>query len=151
MPIRGLGLDEIPPAGGFITKNCNYTLATYTAGGVYVPTVGDYVQFSNAANSLVVMAADSATNIAIGRVVAVNTTDLTVLVEWLNVWSFVKLPCDDMTTITLGNAVIKDGNTTVPANFDGGAAVGNMIAIDKSSTAAVAGYVLCAVVIAGMQ
>ena len=150
MPVRGIGYDDNFAQGFPLVTTENYTLATYTAAGTTVPAVGDIVSFSSGANNRVVRAANDGSNVAIGRVKSVNTVDLTVAVEWLNVFAFVSLPCDDVGTSPLGNAAIKDGDTTVAANFDAGAALGNMIVVGES-VASGAGYLRCAVVIAGIQ
>ncbi len=151
MPTRVIGTDDVVPSGGLITRLHTYTLATYTAAGTSAPAAGDYVQNGTAANDAVVIAANDGTNVMIGRVkAAANTTDLTCVVEWLNVFAFVELPIDDLSTATLGNAAIKDGATTVVANFDAGAAVGNMIVVSKSGTSG-AGTICCAVLVIGIQ
>lgn len=150
MPVRSIGTDDIAPYGGFVTRKHTYTLATYTAAGTTAPAAGDYVQNGTGANDAVVVAANNGTNVVIGRVKSVNTTDLTCDVEWLNVFAFVELPIDDLSTATLGNAAIKDGDTTVLANFDAGAGVGNLIVVSKSGTSG-AGYICCAVLVGGIQ
>lgn len=150
MPVRLIGVDDIPPSGGFVVRKHTYTLATYTAAGTTTPAVGDIVTNGTGANDAVVRCPDDGTTRMIGRVKAVNTTDLTVDVEWLNVLGFVELTTDDEATVTLGNAAIKDGNTTVADNFDAGAAVGNFIVVSKSAAAG-AGTICCAVVITGIQ
>ncbi len=147
MPVRSVGMDEIPPAGGFITRQHVYTLADYTAGGTTAPAVGDLVILSTAGNSYVKRAGDNANGSAgLGRVTAVNTTDGTVQVEWFNIRAFVKLATDDLNTVTLGNSVIKDGDTTVASNVDAEATTGPLIAVHRSGTSG-AGYVLAALVV----
>lgn len=150
MPLRLIGTDDIPPAGGFLLRKHVYTLATYTAAGTTTPAVGDIVSNSTGANDRVARAPDDSANVMLGRVKAVNTTDLTVDVEWINVFAFVELPIDDLATATLGNAAIKDGDTTVAANVDAGAGVGNLIVVAKSGTAG-AGTICCAVLVGGIQ
>lgn len=146
MPTRGLGTDDVLPAGGLIALLCNYTLATYSAAGTYTPTDGDIVTFSSGADKRVVLAPDNTVGL-LGRVKgAPNTTDLTVNVEWFDVYAFVELTTDDLSSVTLGNAVIKDGNTTVVNNFDAGATTGNLKAVAKSGSSG-AGTVLAAVAI----
>ena len=147
--VRGVGTDDVLPAGGLLTTNMTYTLATYTAAGTAAPAAGDIVIADSGANSRVVMAADNDIgNLGIGRVKRANTTDLTVVVEWFNVYAVVELTTDDVTTATRGNSAIKDGNTTVVDNFDAGATSGNMIVWALSGTAG-AGTLRCAVVITG--
>jgi hypothetical protein len=70
-----------------------------------------------------------------------------VLIEWLDVIRFVELTTDDLSTVTLGNAAIKDGDTTVANNFDAGASTGNLIVVSKSATSGAGTFV--AAVIAG--
>jgi len=149
MPIRGLGTDDILPPGGLLSCLCNYTLASYSAAGTRTPTAGDIVVFTTS-NRRVVLAPDNDIgNTGIGRVVGdVNASDLTVQVEWLNIVAFVELDTDDAATVTLGNSCIKDGNTTVVNNFDGGAAAGNLVAVALSATTGAA-KVQAAVVITG--
>jgi hypothetical protein len=151
MPVRGIGVDEVLPYGGLISRLCNYALASYTAAGTSAPADGDVVAFSSGANSLVVIAADNDIGATgIGRVKgAPNTTDLTVNVEFFNVYAFVELTCDDMSTVTLANSCKKDGNTTVVNNFDAATdTTGNLVAISKSATSG-AGTICAAVVITG--
>lgn len=143
MPIRGIGTDDVLPAGGLICRQHTYTLASYTAAGTSAPAAGDIVSPSSGANDRVVISADN-TVAMLGRVKSVNTTDLTVMVEWLDIYAFVEVDTDDATSVTLGNSVIKDGNTTVVNNFDAGATTGNLIAISKSATSG-ACKVCCAV------
>lgn len=151
MPIRGIGTDDVTPYGGWITRKATYTLATYTAAGTAAPAKGDIVSNGTGANDQVVIAADNTANAILGRVkTAGNTTDLTCDVEWLNVLGFAELTIDDLSTATLGNAAIKDGNTTVVDNFDAGAAVGNLIVVSKSGTSG-AGTICAAVLVGGIQ
>jgi len=145
MPTRGIGTDDVLPYGGLISRLCAYTLATYSAAGTAPPADGDIVTFSSGANNRVVLAPDNTVGL-LGRVKgAPNTTDLTVNVEWLDVYAFVELATDDLSTVTLGNAAIKDGNTTVVNNFDGGATTGNLKIVALSGSSG-AGTVCCAVV-----
>lgn len=136
MPTRGIGSNqEITQVGGLLTTLCDYTLATYTAGGTTAPADGDYVMFTTANWRVVRWADDDTGATGVGRVKGnPNTTDLRVTVEWFNIFAFVNLECDDATTVTLCNSCIKDGNTTVAANVDAGAASGNLIAVNKSAT-----------------
>jgi len=138
--------DENYPSGFPVTSLCNYVLANYSAAGTVSPAVGDYVTYENTGNFRVALLPDGSANVPIGRVKSVNTSDLTVVVEWLNVIGSCKLPIDDLSTATLLNSAIKDGDTTVVANFDAGATTGPMVVIGKSGTAG-AGYLACAVTI----
>jgi hypothetical protein len=149
VPTRGIGTNDIPPPGGFRVRKHTYTLASYSAAGATAPAEGDIVSFSSGADDRVVLAPDNTTG-GFGRVIGKpNTVDLTVDVEWLDVYAFVELDTDDATSVTLGNSLIKDGNTTVVNNFDGGAAAGNLIAISKGGAAAGACKVCAAVLITG--
>jgi len=116
-----------------------YTLADYTAAGTYDGEVGDIVMFSTAGNHYVKIAADDTTK-RLGRVqkvekAAVSTAVGYLVVDWFDVHRFVECTTDDLSTVTLGNSLIKDGNTTVVDNFDAGASTGSIIAIAKSGTA----------------
>lgn len=129
---------------------CYYTKAAYTAAGTSEAAVDDYVTFDATGNWHVEIAEDNRVA-RIGRVVKVEkeagsgTGEL--VVEWMDVIRFVELPIDDLSTATLLNSAIKDGATTVVANFDAGASTGNMIVVSKSGTAG-AGTIVCAVVAA---
>lgn len=143
--MRGLGMAEVWANNFPLAHLCNYSLASYTAGGTQAPVDGDVVTFSSGADWRVVRAPDNTVGL-LGRVKgAPNTIDLTVNVEWLDVIGFVMLPTDDLSTVTLGNSAIKDGNTTVAANWDAGATTGNFIVIEKSGTSG-AGFIMCAIV-----
>lgn len=147
--VRGLGVDDILPRGGLISCLCNYTLATYTAAGTSAPANNDIVVFTTADMRIVMAPDNDIGNTGIGRVKgAANTVDLTANVEWFNIYAFVELTTDDLSTVTLNNSMIKDGNTTVVNNFDAGATSGNLIAVAKSGSSG-AGTVRTAVVITG--
>ena len=148
MPVRGIGTDPVLPIGGLVSRLCEYTLATYTAAGTSAPADGDIVSFTTTNNRVVITPDDTTgVNECIGRVKgAPNTTDLTVNVEFLNVLAFVELATDDLSTCTVANAAIKDGNTTVVNNFDAGSTTGPLKVVAKSGTAG-AGTICCAVVI----
>lgn len=150
MPTRGIGTDEVLPRGGLIARLCAYTLATYSAAGTAAPADGDLVVFTGTTNRVVLAPDNDIGLTGIGRVKGTpNTTDLTVNVEWFNVHAFVELATDDLSTITIGNSVKKDGNTTVVNNVDAATdTTGNLVAVAASGTSG-AGTVLAAVVIAG--
>jgi hypothetical protein len=146
---RGLSLTD---QGQTVVTLCQFTQADYSAAGTSDPAAGDIVTFSTTGNYYVALAADN-TTARFGRVVKVEKSGAsaavgTVVVEWLDVERFVAVDCDDMSTMTLGNSAIKDGNTTVVNNFDALAATGPLVVWAKSSTAAVAGTALCAVCVA---
>jgi hypothetical protein len=143
---RGLAGSEI---GEIVRTLCAVTLVDYTAGGTTQPAVDDIVTFSTTGNWLVKRAADNQTNL-LGRVVKVEKAPAgseqgRVLVAWLDLIRFVELPTDDLATVTLGNSAIKDGDTTVAANFDAGATTGNLVVIARSGATG-AGTFVAAVV-----
>lgn len=143
---RGLPIDDV---GTLIATVMAYTLADYTSGGTYTAAVDDIVTFSSTGNHYVKIAPDDTTK-RLGRVTKVvtaasGTAQGRLAVEWFDVRAFVRLPIDDLSTATLGNAAIKDGNTTVYANFDAGATTGNLVVVAKSGTSG-SGYLHCAVV-----
>jgi hypothetical protein len=145
---RGLPIADI---GATLVTLMVCTLADYTVAGTTTPAVDDIVTFSTTGNHYVARAADNTVS-KLGRVKKIETapvsTDLGYLtVEWLDVVRFVAVDTDDLSTVTLGDSLIKDGNTTVANNFDAGATSGNIIAIAKSGTSG-AGTVLGAVVAA---
>lgn len=147
MATRGIGTDDIAPYGGFVTRLHDYTLASYSAAGTTAPAVGDIVS-STTTNNRVVLTPDDTTGVneMIGRVKVVDTGNLQVTVEWLNVLGFVELACDDLSTATVANAAIKDGNTTVVNNFDAGSTTGPLKVVALSGSSG-AGTLCCAVVI----
>lgn len=130
---------------------CACTLADYTAGGTTTPSVGDSVTNSATGNWFAKRAPDNDLSF-IGRVLKVEkgpvgTEQGRIAVEWLDVIRFVELSTDDLTTVTLGNAAIKDGDTTVADNFDALATTGNLIVVSKSATSGAGTFV--AAVLAG--
>lgn len=146
---RGLSMTD---QGQTVVTLCQFTRADYTAAGTSDPAAGDIVSLSATGNYYVSIAANNLTA-RFGRVVSVPKTGAsaaigTVVVEWLDIERFVSVDCDDMTTMTLGDSAIKDGDTTVVNNFDAGATTGPLVVWAKSSTAAVAGTALCAVCVA---
>lgn len=147
--VRGLGTDEILPKGGLISCLCNYTLATYSAAGLTAPADGDIVVFTSADRRVVLAPDNDVGNTGIGRVKgAANTADLTCNVEWFNIYAFVELNTDDLSTTACGQSAIKDGNTTVVNNFDAAATTGNLVVVAESASSG-AGTIQCAVVITG--
>jgi hypothetical protein len=142
---RGLAITDVGPT---ITMTMAYTLADYSAGGTYAGAASDLVTFSTTGNHYVKLAPDNQAS-RLGRVKSIlkaaSGTEVGYLtVEWLDVTRFVACDTDDLTTITLGDSLIKDGNTAVYNNFDAGATTGIIIAIAKSGTSG-AGTVLGAV------
>jgi hypothetical protein len=143
---RGLGTSD---AGALVTTLCAYTLADYTSAGTQDPAVDDIVTLSSTGNHFVKMAPDNTTK-RLGRVTRIDnkitgTATGHITVEWLDINRFVECDTDDLSTVTLGNSLIKDGDTTVENNFDAGATTGNIVAWAKSGTSG-AGTVLGAVV-----
>lgn len=114
------------------------TLADYTVAGTTTPVVGDYVSVSATGNWYVSRTADNVTKrIGIVRKIelAPSGTALGYLVvSWIDGIRVVELDCDDATTITLGNSLIKDGDTSVAANVDGLATTGPIVCVSKSAT-----------------
>lgn len=132
---RGLPVSDI---GGTLTTLCACTLADYTAAGTTTPVVGDIVATSTTGNWYVSRAADNATK-KLGRVTKVDLAPAGtalgyVVVEWLDAIRVVVLDTDDLSTVTLGNSAIKDGDTTVANNFDALSTTGNLIVVAKSGT-----------------
>lgn len=118
--------------GELLTTLMQFTRSDFTAAGTSDPAEGDIVTLgSTAGNYYIKMAADNATG-RLGRVTKLVKTGASgavgqCVVEWLDVQAFVAVACDDATTATLGNSTIKDGNTTVANNFDGGATTGPLV------------------------
>jgi hypothetical protein len=136
---RGLAGSDI---GDLPRTLCACTLADYTAGGVTQPAVGDIVTNSAPDNDVSFF----------GRVIKIEKAPAgsepgRLVIEWLDVIRFVELTTDDLSTVTLGNAAIKDGDTTVGNNFDAGATTGNLIVVSKSGASG-AGTFVAAVVAA---
>ena len=145
---RVLAVDNIGPP---LRTLCAYTLVDYTAAGTTAAAVDDVVVFSTTGNWYVKRAPDNAVSF-FGKVVkiekaAVGTAVGYVMVEWYDVVRFVRLTTDDLATCTLGNAAIKDGDTTVADNFDAGGTTGNLKVVAKSGTAG-AGTICAALVAA---
>lgn len=137
---------KIADYGELFTTICQFTRADYTAAGLTDPAEGDIVTLSATGNFFVKIAPDNQTG-RMGRVTRLEETGASgatgkCVVEWFDIIAAVKLNTDDLTTVTLGNSLIKDGNTTVLDNWDAGATTGTIIAWAKSGTAAVAGTVL---------
>src|SRR5207247_1278514 len=132
---RGLSLTD---QGSLCATLMAYTLADYSAAGTYAGAAADVVTLSTTGNQYVKLAPDNQAKL-IGRVASVALAAAAtavgyLVVEWLDIERFVVVDCDDMSTMTLGNAAIKDGNTTVYNNFDAGATTGILIVVAKSGT-----------------
>jgi hypothetical protein len=142
---RGLSLTD---QGTLVTTLMAYTLADYTVAGTYAGAATDIVTLSTTGNHYVKIAPDNTAKL-IGRVSSValaasGTAVGYLVVEWLDIERFVVCDTDDLSSVTLGNSVIKDGATTVYNNFDAASTTGILIAVAKSGTSG-AGTVLCAV------
>lgn len=134
--------------GSLLTTIAQFTRADYSAAGTSDPAAGDIVTVSATGNWYVKLAPDD-TAIRLGRITKLVSTGASAavgkcVVEWLDVERLVVVDTDDLSTVTLGNSCIKDGNTTILNNFDAGATTGPLVAIAKSGTSG-AGTVLCAV------
>lgn len=145
---RTQAIDDI---GDMLATLASYTLADYTAAGTTAAAVGDIVTFSSTGNFYVKVCPDNQVS-KFGQVTKIEkaasgTAVGYLVVEWLDVVRFVEVDCDDATSMTLANSAIKDGDTTVKDNFDGGAATGNLVIWAKSATSG-AIKALCAVVAA---
>ena len=140
---RGLAVTDIGPT---LTTLCAYTRADYTSGGTATPAEDDIVTFSATGNWYVKRAADNAAA-KLGQVVKVEKeaagTDVGyVTIEWLDVIRFVECAVDDLTTVTLGNAALKDGADSVANNMDAPAGAGsNLIVVAKSGTSGAGTFV----------
>lgn len=114
------------------------TLADYTAAGTTTPVVGDYVSVSATGNWYVSRTADNVTKrIGVVRKIElapVSTSLGYLTVAWCDAIRVVELDTDDATTVTLANSLIKDGDTSVAANVDGGATTGPIVCVSKSGT-----------------
>lgn len=139
---------KVADYGDRMSTLCQFTRADYTAAGTTDPAVGDYVTWSATGNWYVKIVPDNQVG-KMGRVTKLEKSGASgavgeCVVEWFDLLTIVSLETDDLTTITLGNSCIKDGNTTVLANVDAGASTGNFIAVAKSGTSG-AGQVAAAV------
>jgi hypothetical protein len=144
---RGQVLDS--NIGPTITTLCACTLADYTAGGTAAPAVGDYVTFSSTGDWYVKVCPDTTSQL-IGVVTKVELAPAGsavgyVDVEWVDVLGFRTLPVLDLSESTRGNSAIKDGDTTVVADFNATATTGKLVVVAKSGTSG-AGTVMCALV-----
>ena len=145
---RGLPIADI---GVTLTTLCACTLADYTAAGTTTPAVDDLVTFSATGDWYVKRAPDNQTKL-LGRVkkieLAPNGTNKGyITVEWLDVVRFVECTVANLANVTLGDSLIKNGDTTVAQDFDATATTGNIIAVARSATSG-AGTALGAVVAA---
>ena len=142
-------IQSLSDIGPSLRTLMSYTLADYAAAGTYAGAVGDIVTFSSTGNWYCKIAPDDTTKrLGVVRKVekaAAGTNLGYLVVEWFDIYKFVKLTTDDLATCTLGNAAIKDGNTTVYDNFDAGATTGNLVVVAKSGTSG-AGTIVAAVV-----
>ncbi len=143
---RTLAVDDI---GEPLRTLAQCTLADYTVAGTTTPVVGDIVTNSTTGNWYVARAPDNDVSF-LGRVLKIEKAPSgsalgQLVIEWIDVVRFVKLDTDDLSTVTLGNAAIKDGDTSVANNFDAGASTGNLKVWAKSGTSG-AGTILAAVV-----
>lgn len=124
--------------GDEIRTLCACTLTDYTAAGTTTPVVGDIVEPSSTGNWYVKRAADNATK-RFGEVVKIEKapsgSNLGYLeIKWFDLIRCVEVDTDDLSTVTLLNSLIKDGDTSVADNFDAGATTGTFIALSKSGT-----------------
>lgn len=127
------------PAGESFSHLHAFTLADYTAAGTTAAVVGDIVTPSVTGNWYVTRAADNATK-RLGRVTKIELagsgTDLGyVVVSWIDAIRVVELDCDDATTVTLINSLIKDGDTSVANNVDAPSTTGGILCVSKSAAA----------------
>jgi hypothetical protein len=132
---RGLPVSD---QGSFLTTQCACTLADYTAAGTTTPVVGDIVTPTSTGNWYVARAGDDVTK-RLGRVTKIDLAPVStalgyITVEWLDAIRVCELDTDDLSTVTLLDSAIKDGDTTVANNFDAGSTTGNLIVVSKSGT-----------------
>lgn len=143
---RGLPIADMGPD---LRTVCAYTLTDYSAAGTVDAAVGDIVMFSTTGDWYVKLAADDTTK-RMGQVEKVEQAAGSgvgyLVIRWLDIVRFVVVATDDLSTVTLGNSLIKDGNTTVVNNFDAGSTTGSIIAVAKSGTSG-AGTVVGAVAV----
>lgn len=123
-------------AGEPFTHAHRCTLADYTAGGATAPAVGDIVTPSGTGNWYVKRQANDVTK-RMGEIIKIElapsgSDEGLVVVEWFDAIRVVEVDTDDLSTVTLGNSLIKDGDTTVADNFDAGSTTGPIVAVSKS-------------------
>ena len=126
------------PAGESFVHLHAYTLADYTAAGTTAAAVGDIVTPSVTGNWYVTRAADNATK-RLGKVTKVELAASGsavgyLVVSWIDAYRVVELDCDDATTVTLVNSLIKDGDTSVANNVDAPSTTGGIVCVSKSAT-----------------
>jgi hypothetical protein len=114
------------------------TLADYTVAGTTTPVVGDIVVVSATGNWYVSRAANDIAK-RLGEVVKIElaptgTAVGYLVVEWHDAIRVVTVTTDDETSVTLGNSLIKDGDTSVADNFDAGSTTGPLVAVSKYAT-----------------
>lgn len=131
--------NQLAPAGrkGLVHLHA-CTLAAYTAAGNTTPVKGDLVTIDTTGNYYVERAPDNTTK-RLGEVVQIDTAPVGsavgyVVVEWYDAERIIECTTDDLSTVTLGNSLIKDGDTSVADNWDAGATTGSIIAVAKSGT-----------------
>ena len=134
VPLRNLNGE----AGPEFTHLHSYKLADYTAAGTYAGAVGDIVTVSSDHNWAVEIAGDDTTK-RLGEVTKIElaasgTAAGYLMVRWFDAMRVVEVDSDDATSCTLGNSLIKDGDTTVEDNFDAGATTGPIVCVSKSAT-----------------
>jgi hypothetical protein len=118
------------------------TLADYTVAGTTTPVVGDIVVVSATGNWYVKRAANDTTK-RLGEITKIElaptgTAAGYLMVKWLDAIRVVEVDTDDATTVTLGNSLIKDGDTTVADNFDAGSTTGPIVAVALSAASGAA-------------
>lgn len=148
MSVRGLPLADV---GLSLVTLATYTRDRYSNSSASDPEAGDLVTLGAGANHEVFLCADG-TTARLGRVTRVeslseSTDEGRVVVEWFDLVRFVTVPCDDLSTATLGKAAIKDGDQDVRANCDAGGTTGSLIVWAKSAATG-SGTLLCAVCVA---
>lgn len=136
---------KIADYGELFSTPCQFTRADYTAAGLTDPAEGDIVTMSATGNFFVKMLPDNQTG-RFGRVTRLEETGASgatgkCVVEWFDVVAAVKMNVLNLANVTLGNSMIKNGNTTVPEDWDALATTGSVIAWAKSGTSG-AGTVL---------
>jgi hypothetical protein len=132
---RGLPIADMGYPAPTMLMAC--TLADYTVAGTTTPVVGDLVTFSTTANFYVKRAPDNQTK-WLGVVQKIDTAPSGtalgyIVVEWVDIIRFVSVPVAVLANVTLGNSLIKNGDTATAADWDAAATTGSIIAIAKSA------------------
>lgn len=139
VPLRNLNGE----AGEALTHLHAYTLADYTVAGTTAAvardgdTPGDLVTVSSTGNWYVKRPGDGVTK-RLGEVVKVEVAASGsavgyLVVEWIDADRVKEVASDDATTVTLGNSLITDGDTSVSHNFDAGSTTGPIVCVSKSA------------------